>query len=242
MKDLHTHLLFGIDDGAKTIEETISILKKLEKSGVKELVFTPHYINGTKYNCNNKEKEEILEKVKEEIKKEEINIKVYLGNEIFITSKILNLIKKNEIETINNGKYILIELPLESKYNRAEQVINEIVSHGYIPILAHPERYGMFQRHPNLIEEYLKSGILLQGNYTSLFGKYGKNAKKTLKLLLKKKYISFLGSDTHKEFEYDIKKLKKKLLKITKDEKYTEDILNNNFDKVIKNENIGMIR
>ena len=85
-------------------------------------------------------------------------------------------------------------------------------------------------------------GVHLQGNFTSLFGKYGKTSLKTLKYLLKKHYISFLGSDVHHQVNYSEKKLRKKLLKITKDAAYVENLLVNNFDKVINNEEIGILR
>ena len=82
----------------------------------------------------------------------------------------------------------------------------------------------------------------MQGNLTSLFNVYGKQSKKTLEYFLKNKWITFLGSDTHKRVQFDSKKLEKKLLHITKNSKYVEEQLNNNFDKIINNEDIAMIR
>ena len=90
--------------------------------------------------------------------------------------------------------------------------------------------------------DYIRAGILLQGNFTSLFGKYGRQADKTLKFLLKNHLISFLGSDCHHEVKYNEEKLRKMLMKITKDEDYVEDILNNNFDKVINDQDMSIIR
>ena len=242
MKDIHSHLLYGIDDGSGSIEESISILKDMEKLGINELVLTPHYVENSRYNCNNKDKVILYNELKEELERENINIKLYLGNEVFITPNIIELIENKEITTINNSKYILFEFPLRQIYNNTGVIISEMVSHGYIPILAHPERYEEFQNNPELVEDYLKMGVLMQGNLTSLFGKYGKKAEKTLKYFLKKKLISFLGSDTHHMYNFPIKKLEKKLYKITKDKQYIEELFYNNFDKVIRNEDITMIR
>ncbi len=242
MNDIHSHLLYGIDDGSKSIEESISLLKDMEKHGIEELVLTPHYVENSKYNCNNKDKEKLYQILKKEAKKENINIKIYLGNEVFITPNMTKLLEKGEITTINNSKYILFEFPLRQIYNNTKEIISDLISNGYIPILAHPERYIEFQTHPEEVENYLKMGVLLQGNLTSLFGKYGKKSEKTLKYFLKKKWISFLGSDTHHDYNYEIKKLEKKLYKITKDKNYIEDLFYNNFNKVIENKDIEMIR
>ncbi len=242
MKDLHCHLLYGIDDGSKSQEESIKLLKQMEKEGITECILTPHYIEESEYTCNNKEKEKLLKELQKKVKEENINIKLYLGNEVFITTNFLQLIKKGEIRTLNNSKYLLFEFPMRQIYNNTGYIVNELVSNGYIPVLAHPERYAAFQKHPNLLEEYLRTGLLLQGNFTSLFGKYGKTAQKTLKLLLKKKWITFLGSDTHHDVNFNSKKLEKKLLRITKDKEYVKALMGENFDKVINNEDIAMLR
>lgn len=242
MKDLHSHLLYGIDDGSKNIEESIPLLKQLEKQGVTDLMLTPHYIENSKYNCNNQEKRIIFEELCRRAEEEHINIKLYLGNEIFFTPNMIYLINNGEVKTLNNSKYVLFEFPMNNIYQNTTQIINELVSNDYIPVLAHPERYRYFQEHPKVVEEYLRSGLLLQGNLTSLFGQYGSEAEKTLKFFLKKKWITFLGSDIHHDVKFKGKKLEKKLLRITKDKEYTKDLLEDNFDKVIQNIDIAMIR
>ena len=85
-------------------------------------------------------------------------------------------------------------------------------------------------------------GILLQGNYKSLFGKYGRTAKKTLKIFLKKGLISFMGSDIHRLDDYNIEKARKKVKRIVKDEKIVDDLFCNNFDKVIRDEEFNINR
>ena len=242
MKDIHYHLLYGIDDGCDNIDESITILKEMKKIGVDELILTPHYIEGSDYSCNNKNKEKLFEEFKKKVKKEKIDIKLYLGNEVFITPNIIDLLKKKEIKTLNNSKYLLFEFPLNHIYKNTSEIISLIVSNGYIPVLAHPERYAIFKHHPELLEEYLRKGVLMQSNVTSLFNIYGRASKKTLIYFLKNKWITFLGSDTHHKVQFDSKKLEKKLLKITKDKEYVENLLNNNFDKIIKDKYIEMIR
>ena len=242
MKDLHSHLIYGIDDGSVSIEESIKLLKKLEQEGVEEIILTPHYVENSRYVCNNREKKRLLKELQEKAKEEQINIKMYLGNEIYFTSNIKELIKKGEATTLNQGKYVLFEFPMRNYYNGTEEILSKLISNGYIPILAHPERYPRFQEYPDIAEEYLRMGVLFQGNIPSLFGKYGPKEKKLLKYYIKKGWISFLGTDTHHDVSFKKKKLEKMLKRINKDENYIHNILEGNFDRVIRNEEIGMIR
>lgn len=238
MKDIHSHLLYGIDDGSRNVEESIKILKDLAQEGVDSIIFTPHYIKNSKYNCNNKDKLAILNELNKRLETEKIAIKTYLGNEVFFTDNLLELLEKQEISTLNNSKYLLIEFPMSRIYNNTFEIIYELINKGYIPILAHPERYHIFQEHPEEIERFLKMGVQLQGNVGSIFGKFGSRAKKISKMFLKKKYYTFLGTDIHRELNFNSQKLIKKLQRITKDKNYIEDILENNFDKIINNEDI----
>ena len=242
MKDIHSHLLVGIDDGSESFEESIKILKLMEKSGITDLIITPHYVENSQYNCNNKDKKELFKQLIEKKDENNININLYLGNEVFFTSNIIDLIKQGEIRTLNNTRYLLIEFPLHNIYNNTLEVIQRLVSKGVIPVLAHPESYEVFQNNPDIIKEYLRAGVLMQGNFTSLFGKYGPTPKKLLTYYLKNEWITFLGSDTHHEVKYDARKLEKMLLKVTKDKYYVKDLMENNFDKVINDEDIGMVR
>ena len=243
MKDIHSHLIYGVDDGSKSLEESIELLKKMEKAGTTDLMLTPHYVENSNFICNNKNKNAIFKKLKDKAKKENININLYLGNEVFFTENFLKLIKSGEIRTLNNSKYLLFEFPMNHLYPNTGDVISLIISKGCVPVLAHPERYLKFIKHPDIAEEYLRMGVLLQGNFTSLFNKYGRESKKLLTYYLKKHWITFLGSDTHNDIKrYNEKKLRRKLLRITKDKDYVDDLLYNNFDKVINNEEIGILR
>lgn len=241
MKDIHSHLLYGIDDGSRNIDESIKLLKELEKEGIDSIIFTPHYIENSKYTCNNKEKEAIFKELKVTAIKEKIKIRMYYGNEVFFTTNFLKLLKEKEIRTLNGSKYLLFEFPVTRIYNNSIEILYELINKGYIPIMAHPERYSFFQKHPEEIEKFLKMGVQLQGNIGSFIGEYGKEAKKIAKLYLKKKYYAFIGSDIHKKLNFKGYKLIKKIKRVTKDEKYVEDILENNFNKILHNEDISIL-
>lgn len=234
MIDIHSHIMFGIDDGSKSIDVSMDILRDAYKNGVTDIILTPHYIEDSKYTCNNREKEKILKKLQYTLKKEKIGINLYMGNEIYINENISELIQKGEISTLNNSKYILVELPMGRMYNNTRSIFFELIREGYTVILAHPERYRYMSKYEEKLEELTEMGVLLQGNYRSLFGYYGKDAKKALEKLIKKKQISFLGSDIHKNDGYKLKKLEKKVLRLSKDKDYTESIISGNAKKILK--------
>ena len=223
MKDIHNHLIFGIDDGSESIETSIKILNEMSNRGVTEIVLTPHYIIGTNYNCNNKNKKEKLEELQKST-----SIKLYLGNEVFIDNNILENIDNNNISTINNSKYLLVELPLREKLDIAYDILFNLRNKGIVPIIAHPERYHYIDL--NTLVEYINLGCLLQGNITSLLGKYGKSAKENLEM------ICILGTDTHHDCA-DLEKAYEILDKLV-NKKLKEELLSKNFDKIINNEDI----
>ena len=232
MKDLHTHILYGIDDGSIDYENSVRLLKKMEEASITDIVLTPHYIIGSKYNSDNKEKKRLQEKLMKET-----NIKLYLGNEIYIDNDILEYIEKDEISSINNTKYLLIEFPLSRKLTYMDELIFKLRKKGYIPIIAHPERYHYFKVE-DLIE-LIESGCLLQGNITSLSNKYGGSAKRNLELLIKKKMIHVLGTDTHRDFDCDLDDALNKLRKITSSEYYL-DLTEKNFDRIVNNKKVDV--
>ena len=229
MRDLHNHLLYGIDDGSKTLDESIKLLGEMEKNKVTDIMFTPHYIIGSNYSANNTIKRELVEELKKYT-----TMNLYFGNEVYIDNDIVDFINKDEIATLNGSRYLLIELPLNEKLESASSIIQNIIKNGYTPIIAHPERYHYLdlQFFENVIEE----GCLLQGNITSLCGKYGGSAKHNLELLVKKQMIHFMGTDTHRSI-YPLNDCYIALSRITTREMYKE-ITANNFLRVINNEEI----
>ena len=236
MKDIHCHILYGIDDGSKTIEESLNILRNAQNNGITDIVLTPHYIKNSSYNCNNKDKIKLFKILQEETIKNNININLYLGNEIMIDEDIISLINKKEVSTINDTRYILVEFPMHNYNSNIENILFELVRNNYIPIIAHPERYTFIQNDISKVDRFIELGCILQGNYQSLFNRYGKKANKTLKELLKENKIMLLASDIHHDStDYRIEKTKKKLKRVIKSKEKIEDLLINNFDKIINN-------
>lgn len=236
MIDIHSHILYGIDDGVKTIDESIKILKNFSLNGVTDVIFTPHYIEYSSYVSNKENNIKRLNKLKQELENNNIDINVYLGNEIYINHDIEKLLDQNEISALNGSDYLLIELPMSGEYRFFMDIFLELIDKGKKVILAHPERYAHFYKHFDELIDIHNSGILFQVNYESINGKYGSHAKKTLKKLLKNNLVDFVGSDIHrhKEDYSSIRKARKKFNKYTSLDN-VDKIFNENAKEIIKN-------
>lgn len=232
MTDIHCHLIYDVDDGSRSLQESIELLQELNNVGFNQVIITPHFISGTEYNSDNELKLSRLHKIKEELQKHNININVYLGNEIFINKHIPKLLEKGYIASLAGTKYLLIELPFHNKILGLEDLLYELTCQGYIPIIAHPERYTYFQEDYRLVDTFKEEGILFQCNYASILGYYGKSAEKLVKYLFKNHYVDYLGTDLHridKTFMLDnFKKIEKNIIKLTGKENYQEIISNCN--------------
>lgn len=236
MTDIHSHILFGIDDGSSTIEESLDLLKKMQDIGFTDVILTPHYIESTEYSADNSEKIKRFEYLKENIKLNNLDINIHLGNEVFIHNNILESLNNNLVFSLNQSKYLLIELPFHNQILNLEDTIYEIQLQGYIPVIAHPERYTYFQENPKLIEPLKDMGVMFQCNYSSILGYYHKESEKLMKYLLKKGYVDFLGTDIHhsnKSFVIDnFSKIKKTIIKIIGEKNY--DNIMNNCNNIVK--------
>lgn len=235
--DIHSHILFNVDDGSKSIKESVSLLQNLKNIGFTDVILTPHYINGSSYNADNAKKREHFNRLQEELIRNNININIYLGNEIFINNNINNLIKEDVISPLNNSKYVLVELPFHNPILNLDDIIYELKYNNLIPIIAHPERYTYFQKNYKEVDKLKEDGVLFQGNYASIIGRYGTNSKKLFKYMLKNKYIDFLGTDIHSLNDLTVienyNKIIKKIKKISGEEYY--QVIINNCNNILKN-------
>ncbi len=241
MVDIHTHIMPHVDDGSDNIEETIKILKKAKLAGYDTIVATPHYIEGS-YDAGMPRKTELIDRIRKEAKNNNIDIKIYLGNEIFISENVLKNIKDGNIATMNNTSYILVELPLNDEIVNFQSYLFEVISSGYTPILAHPERYAFVKKNPNALIPYINQGVLIQINSGSLMEHYGKTAKKTAEILLKHNMVHIVATDTHhaKNVTYDeIDSVKKQISKLVGFE-HTDVLMSKNPRKIVHGEYIDV--
>lgn len=235
MKDIHSHILYSIDDGAGTIEESLEIIKKAIKNGYTDIVLTPHYRKKQGFHANNIIKKNLFEELLQEAKKNKLKINLYLGNEITVDKDLFYYLKTNQLASLNRSRYLLLELPFTGKLDYLDEFIDDLMNDDFIIIIPHPERYHDYKIN-DLVKLHNK-GVLFQGNIESLYDSYGEKCRKKLEKLLMMHLISFMGSDIHSEksitYERDIIK---KLMVILNDKKMVLDLVDNNIDKVIKDE------
>lgn len=198
MIDFHTHILPNIDDGSRSIEETFNLLKEAKEAGFNSVVLTSHY-KESYYETDVLERNVWVKAITENIRNKGIDLDLYLGNEIYMTDNMMNLLEEGKASTVNNTCYVLFELPLDTEPENLYSVIHSLEENKLIPILSHPERYRFIQREPTLVNDLIEQGVLMQSNYGSILGEYGEKARIIMEKLLENKAVHFLGSDVHRE-------------------------------------------
>lgn len=198
MIDMHSHILPNIDDGARSIEETFQLLQEAKEVGFEAIVSTSHYMEGY-YETDAPEREVWINAIYNKLREKNININLYLGNEIYLSENIIELLEKGKACTINDTSYVLFEMPLNVEPLNLYDVIYQMMQYKLVPILAHPERYTFVQEDPELIYDLVQKGVLMQANYASVIGYYGSKAQMIVKKLLENNMIHFLGSDVHRK-------------------------------------------
>ena len=212
MIDIHSHIIPGVDDGARNFEDSVQIVRWLASQGVTDVIATPHYVYETDYVSPRAQNLQLLEGLKDRLVDEGVDVKVYLGNEIYIDRDIARLIRAGEMSTMADSEYLLVELPLNDEYSDWEDILIDLMNRGYQVILAHPERYEIVQKDYEIVKRLHEAGILLQCNLASLVGRYGKRAQKIIRKIAKDKMIFALGSDVHRRGRSDYLVLAQKKL------------------------------
>jgi len=194
--DIHSHLLPGLDDGVKSIDETVYILKLLQKIGYQKIITTPHIMSDHYPNTE----EGIVSKLKETIdllKEHEIDIKLEAAAEYYLDENLLEKLSKQEKLLTFGKNYLLFETSFFNKPAFLEDAVFIMNTQGYQPVLAHPERYSYLQSDQQLLGKLKNMNLLFQMNLLSLSGFYAIEVKKFALKLLKANLIEFVGTDCH---------------------------------------------
>lgn len=220
--DIHSHILPGIDDGASDMEETLRMLSIAYEEGIRVITATPHYIPGKRNHAG--QVQEVLEKVLKAYGSSCLNeLQIVLGNELLYSSDLFEDLKKGKALTIDQTRYILIEFMFSSTFRQIRDGLNYCSYAGYIPILAHAERYTCLVRKPEQVEELIRVGAYIQLNF-SCFTRPILDPKTAFgHKLLKNGWVHFLGTDAHgaEERTPHIKKAVEIIIR-----KYGEELVN----------------
>lgn len=195
MIDIHTHVLPGIDDGSKNTQMTLEMIKQLEQIGIKHVIATPHYKNS--YNTSYESVVKMVADLNQTLIKHSIDVTIYPGQEIMYTRNLLDNLEKGFIGSLNNSKYILVETDFSYFDKQIIDDLYELKIKGFIPIIAHPERYTYME--DDILEKFQEVGCLFQLNIGSITASYGRKTLKQAKKFLKLNIYNFLGTDIHND-------------------------------------------
>lgn len=199
--DFHSHLLFGIDDGAATSEDSLQLVKSLMGFGIKQFITTPHIMQHVWENTS-----AIITNRQDEVRKllieNNINVPFKAAAEYLMDDHFVQLFKNEPLLTLKDN-YVLVEMSYINAPIQLYDIIFDLQVAGYKPVLAHPERYNFYHHNFEEYNKLKKAGCLFQLNLLSVVGYYGEGVAKTAQKLLALGMIDFASSDTHHKKHID---------------------------------------
>ena len=203
MVDVHAHVAPGLDDGADSIEESLLMLKNAYENGTRQMIVTPHFLNRSqcRFELEKSDVQSAFEKLL--VAKEEANLKIelFLGAEHFGVTDIGTYIENSQIIPLAGSRYVLVEFDFSDDMRRVRFVISALKNGGFVPVIAHPERYMFLQNEPSGAFTLLESGCIFQINKGSVLGRYGFRARELSLWLLESHLVQLVGSDCHSPYQ-----------------------------------------
>lgn len=194
--DMHTHILYGVDDGAQTLHDSMEMIEEESDQGINEIVLTPHY--GHKFGYPERSLlEERFAEIQKEAKRYFPNVTLYLGSELYYEKGITKHLLEGRALTYNGTKYVLVEFDPGDSFSYLMQAVQEFTYAGYIPVIAHVERYGQVVHKLEQCERLVRAGACLQINTGSLLGGFFDARTRLCKELVKQGLVHIIGSDCH---------------------------------------------
>lgn len=195
--DVHTHILPGVDDGSRDMEETKQMLQMEHQQGVMHVIATPHFAVGDQQASPEKLKS-ILEQVREAARQLDPEMTVDLGNELLNGPGMIQALQQGEALTIADTRYILVEFLPTDRYSVIYHALHDYIMEGYIPLVAHVERYEALVSDRSRMEELIRLGAYFQMNAESLIGRRFSRRTAACRRLVEDGLIHMIGSDCHR--------------------------------------------
>jgi protein-tyrosine phosphatase len=199
MIDLHCHILAGIDDGAKSLDEALALITLAEQQGVSRMVATPHIHLGI-YDNNLQSINTAFEILSNEVNKSDLTVELYAAAEVRIAPEITLFIEQQQLPFLgrfDNHDVLLLELPSSHVPAGTDKLVSWLFAHNVIPMIAHPERNRELQSHPERINPFVQAGCLFQLTASSLIGDMGESAQLLSEYWIKQRIYSIVASDCH---------------------------------------------
>lgn len=237
--DIHTHIMFRVDDGSDSMEKSLEMLRQEYNQGVTNVILTPHYHVGGCVPDREIVKNRYME-LKEKVHTLIPEMNIYLGNEIMACNDMVEMLDAKKVFTLAESSYVLVEFYPGVQYSAMEKFLSTLLNGGYMPVVAHCERYKCLRSSLKVInyknmEHLIEMGVYMQVNVTSVFG----NDHKFIGKLIQNDFLHLVASDAHSlgvrgiYWDKCIKYLSKKY-----DEEYIESILVTNPKKILENQYI----
>lgn len=195
--DMHSHFLPGVDDGAQSLDDSLQLLQKMQALGYKKCITTPH-IKMDIYPNSEEKLRQVFDHLQEEKERSGISIEVELAAEYFLDDTFLERLQQRELLCFGQERHVLMEFSFTTPPVFEEEAFKRVLDKGYVPVLAHFERYVYFHGRPEIADHYRKIGINVQMNLLSLTGHYGPEIRKQAERMVDDCLFDFVGTDAHR--------------------------------------------
>ncbi|MFC4409995.1 tyrosine-protein phosphatase [Chungangia koreensis] len=196
MIDVHSHITFGLDDGAKNLNESIEMAKLAVKEGIKTIIATPHHGHPL-YSTGKEDVVQTVEILREQLQLRKIPLDILIGQEIRLFEEIDHALLSKNVLSLNDTEYVLVELPSSHIPKYVERLFYDLLVQGNIPIIAHPERNAEIVENPDKLYRLVKNGALSQVTTAAVAGKLGKKIQKLSLQLIEYDLSHLIASDAH---------------------------------------------
>lgn len=194
--DIHCHIMPGVDDGSPDMATSLEMLRIADKNGITHIILTPHH-KPMHHNVSPEHNVAYRKKLQEAATEAGIKAKLFSGNEIYYSDETMEELIDGRICSLAGSDYVLVEFHPTNPFKAIQNAAGRVQAAGYIPIIAHVERYSDIVSHPARVRDLIQMGCFIQVNASSVMGKYGFGISHFTKKLLKEELVHFIASDAH---------------------------------------------
>lgn len=197
--DFHCHMLPGIDDGSRNLEQSVAMARIAAEDGIAVTVLTPHHLNGVYVNTADEVREAVRD-LREHLRNRGLELKLLPGSELHLVPELPAALKDGSALTVaDKGKQALVELPVHTVPVGSRRILSEIMDLGIQPVIAHPERNTRLRQNPEILGEWVNMGCLGQVTAQSCTGRFGEEIRQASREMIGRGLIHIMASDAHRD-------------------------------------------